>query len=450
MALGSTIQAALARSSGTPRQKALDFLISANWAIGAAAEHRLELSEGAIERGLRERIGTAHEGRSEFQEEIAATGQTLADVKLEAKAAQAMARLREFVGRRVPPATQAQIADYYKHHLQSFRVPDRRLVDLIDEIHGYGHAVALGRQLGPGERFRKRAMRELVTRDTPYEDAHHDWKAAMLHAIFATPPGRVGGPVSFHYRWVLFVVRKLVPGTVKPLDEVSAEISARLSEQRHRHALASFLAAYRREWTAKTSCHTGFVVQMCSEYAKKSTIGRSPTVVVVGGTPITKADVQHWMTALSLSNARKRSLRSDESPLQQTVSFLITSRWMIDEAHRRKLGVTPGEVERALEGQENAYTSRSEFTALLKESGRTIADLRFELEAELAFAALRRMLAPDEGKTTASSQRVRHSFLARWTSRWKAQTDCRTGYVVDSCRQHPGPVAIEYPVSVDL
>ncbi len=123
---------------------------------------------------------------------------------------------------------------------------------------------------------------------------------------------------------------------------------------------------------------------------------------------------------------------------------------MIDEAHRRKLGVTAREVEQALEGQENAYTTRSDFAALLKESGRTIADLRFELEAELAFTALRRMLAPDEGETTASSHRARGGFLTRWTSRWKAQTDCRAGYVVDSCRQHPGAVAIEYPISVDL
>jgi hypothetical protein len=183
--------------------------------------------------------------------------------------------------------------------------------------------------------------------------------------------------------------------------------------------------------------------------ARRTPTARSRTAVLVGGTAITKSDVRHWMNALSLSGARKRSLRRDETPLQQTVSFLITSRWMIDEAHRRKLGMTADEVERAVEEQENAYTSRSEFTALLKESGRTVADLRFELEAELAFAALQRMLAP-EGKLTKSSHGAREGFLARWTSRWKAQTDCRAGYVVDGCRQHPGPVAIEYPISVDL
>jgi hypothetical protein len=269
IALGSAVAGALGRSSSTPRQKALDFLISANWAIGAAAERGLEVSREAIARGLKEKIEAVPNGRGEFEEEIAATGQTLADVKLEVKAALALARLREFLSTRVPPVTQAQVADYYKNHLQSFRVPDRRWVDLIDEIHGYAHAVALGKRLGPGERFRKRAMRELVTRDTPYEDSHHDWKAPMLHAIFATPPGRLGGPVSFHYRWVLFVVRRRVPGRIKPLRDVEAEITERLSEQHNRQALASFSVAYRREWAAKTSCEPGFVVQKCSEHRGK-------------------------------------------------------------------------------------------------------------------------------------------------------------------------------------
>src|SRR3954470_3720732 len=89
---------------------------------------------------------------------------------------------------------------------------------------------------------------------------------------------------------------------------------------------------------------------------RRTRTSSSRTVVVVAGTAITKADVQHWMTALSLTGARERSLRSDESPLQQTVSFLITSRWMIEEAHQRELGLKADEVDEALRGQENAYT----------------------------------------------------------------------------------------------
>jgi hypothetical protein len=170
-------------------------------------------------------------------------------------------------------------------------------------------------------------------------------------------------------------------------------------------------------------------------------------VVVVGGAAITKSTVRHWMTALSLSDARKRSLRHDEAPREQALSVLITSHWMIDEARRQGLGMTRRDVDRRLAEQEGAYTTRGEFTELLRETGRTVADLRFELEAELAFTALQQMLAREEPER---GRDARKAFLARWTSRWKARTDCRVGYIVDSCRQHAGPVAIEYPVSVDL
>ncbi len=263
--LGSAVESVTGRSRATPRQKALEFLISANWAIAAAAEHGLEVSDGAVERALKDRSEAAPNGRPEFEEEITATGQTLSDVKLEVKASLALAALRESLSRHVPLVRQAQIADYYKHHLQGFRIPDQRVVDLIEEIRGYTHAVALGKQLGPGARFAKRAIRELVPRQTPYEDAHRE-NGRMVQAIFATPPGRVGGPVVYHSRWVLLVVRKLVPGSVKPLTKVNAEIAERLSEERHRRALASFLETYRQEWTAKTRCKGGFIVQKCSEY----------------------------------------------------------------------------------------------------------------------------------------------------------------------------------------
>jgi hypothetical protein len=265
IALGSTVEGVTGRSSSTPRQKALEFLISADWAIGAATEQGHEISDSAVEHGLKGRIEAAPNGRSEFEEEITATGQTLADVKLEVKASLALAALRESLSRRVPPVTQAQIADYYEHHLQSFRIPDRRVVDLIEEIHGYARAVALGQRLGSRQRFAKRAIREFVPRQTPYENDHRE-NGRMVRAIFATPPGRVGGPVLFHGRWVLLVVRKPVPGSIKPLSRVNAKISERLSEERHRRALESFLEAYRREWTARTSCAGGAVVQKCSEY----------------------------------------------------------------------------------------------------------------------------------------------------------------------------------------
>ncbi len=72
--------------------------------------------------------------------------------------------------------------------------------------------------------------------------------------------------MSYEARWVLLVVRTILPGTVKPLAEVDAEIAEHISEERRRLVIASFVEANRAKWTAGTSCRADFVVQKCSQY----------------------------------------------------------------------------------------------------------------------------------------------------------------------------------------
>lgn len=53
----------------------------------------------------------------------------------------------------------------------------------------------------------------------------------------------------------------------------------------------------------------------------------------------------------------------------------------------------------------------------------SFAHVRPQIVQELADEARRRALA---------------AFVEAWTSRWRARTDCRPGYVVQGCRQYPG------------
>jgi hypothetical protein len=263
--LGNTVGAALGGLHGTPREKALSFLIASDWLIGEAADRGLVVTEGAVDRGLKERIEAVPNGRNEFEEEIASTGQTISDVKLEIRAALAAERLRTSISMRTPVVSRAEMANYYAANRTSFRVPEQRLVDLIENLASPTAAVALGRHLGVGARFAKRAIRELVPQQSPYEAAHRE-NHKLVHAIFAATPGEIGGPASYNSRWVLLVVRKIVPGSTKPFREVKDEIARRLASQRSGAALAGFIKEYRSKWTAMTNCDASFVVQKCSQY----------------------------------------------------------------------------------------------------------------------------------------------------------------------------------------
>lgn len=248
----------------TPREQALDFLISSDWLIGEATAQRLIVSDRAIEHAVEEKIGSLPNGNTDFQKELAFTGQTVADVRLETQTALAAAMLRETLSRRVPKVTRSAAADFYRRHRLLFR-RDRRVVDLIEGIESPDAAVALGREIGVGSRFTMRAVRETVPRP-PLIEAERRENRKLVRAIFATRLGKIGGPVSYETRWVLLVVRAEIPGATKPFAEVAPEISRYLYERRRQGVIAKFLKTYRARWTARTSCLAGFVVQKCSQY----------------------------------------------------------------------------------------------------------------------------------------------------------------------------------------
>ncbi len=272
---GNSVGTALGPTSGTPRERALEFLISSSWVLGEAADEGLSISSAAVEQGLREKIDALPNGRSEFDEELSSTGQTPADVKLEVKSSLAAAMLRNAVAKRVPAVTPIELASYYARHRHSFLLPDRRSVDLIEAIQGHAHAIALGKRLGPGAPFAKGAIRELVRRETPAEIVNRN-NGQLIHTIFAATPGRVAGPARFNGGWVLAVVRKLIPAGIQPLSAVRGELSKTLAVGRRDRALKQFAAAFVRKWTARTSCSPGYIVQKCSEYRGAHAGERNP------------------------------------------------------------------------------------------------------------------------------------------------------------------------------
>jgi hypothetical protein len=258
---GNSVATALGKISGTPPQRALGFLISANWILGEAEEQGLAISNAAVERQLQQKIDTVPNGRAEFQEDLASTGQTLADVRLEVSSRLAVSRLREAVARRVQAVTAAQVAGYYSRHRGSFYLPDRRIVYLIEGIHEYRHALALARRVRPGARLTLPWFREVVSRTPEVAD-----RGALAHMVFAATPGRVAGPAMFFGDWVLAVVRKLIPAGIQPLSAVRGELSKTLTVQRREQTLERFAAAFVRRWTRRTLCSPGYVVQKCSQY----------------------------------------------------------------------------------------------------------------------------------------------------------------------------------------
>jgi hypothetical protein len=261
---GSAAGPAWAPPHASARERALEYLISAHWLIGEAAQRGLGVSARAVRRSVSERLEVVPRGPEEFQ---GGSGkQTISGLKLELQAELAAARLRTMVLSSVAPVKHAEVVAYYKRHRAIFHIRQRRQVDLVEGLPSRSAAIALGRRLGTGARFASKAEHELVPTPAPYEASMPKFNAGLLRAIFAARPGRLTGPVPFNDAWTLLVVRRVEPGEFIPLATIEPLISKRLLDQRRRTALARFAASYRAKWRSRTTCSVRAVVAKCKQY----------------------------------------------------------------------------------------------------------------------------------------------------------------------------------------
>jgi foldase protein PrsA len=260
---GATPGRSLAQGRGTPRQRAVEFLISSQWLIGEAAKQGAPVSGGDVDRALNERREV--DGDLEFEQELNATGRSIADARLEVRAELAAAAIRRGLAQQAADVSEKQITAFYSHNLQPFRHHEGRVVELIENLPSPSAAEALVRRIGTGKAFSKRAYHEEVAENTDHS-LGTPTKAAVMRAIFAARPNVVSRPMPLSHAWAVFIVRKIEPATVRPLAEVRAEVVEKLTALRRRRITAAFAKGYEQRWRARTSCRPGYVVQRCAQY----------------------------------------------------------------------------------------------------------------------------------------------------------------------------------------
>jgi foldase protein PrsA len=122
--------------------------------------------------------------------------------------------------------------------------------------------------------------------------------------------------------------------------------------------------------------------------------GISDSVVVrVGETAITKATVDHWMSAMAggraaIDPSKRQTLR------RQALGFLISSQWLVGEAAEDGLKLSERELEQRFKAKQSASFpgGEAELREFLKATGQKISDIMFEVKAELASSQIRQML----------------------------------------------------------
>ncbi len=163
-------------------------------------------------------------------------------------------------------------------------------------------------------------------------------------------------------------------------------------------------------------------------------------VATVDGTPIKKAEFNHWLKAAAGSQAQpgggaaavpdapkftkciatKRAAQAPQGASKptakqakeqcqqeydglkdQVMQFLISSQWIQKEANAQGVEASQGEIQKSFEEQKKqSFPKDEDYKKFLQTSGQTEADLKFRVKLDVLTNEIRKKITEDEGKVT--------------------------------------------------
>jgi hypothetical protein len=195
-------------------------------------------------------------------------------------------------------------------------------------------------------------------------------------------------------------------------------------------------------------------------------------VAEIGNTPITKATLSHWMSALAGSDfyehtgkrapkglvsdppnyaicvsavqALSPSIARGQLDLKcrqlytaikaQALSYLITAQWQIEEGAERHIFVTEGQELQMLKRlKAEQFPRPGEFATYLANRDWTLSDERHEVKQNLTASKL---LAKLEQQDPTGGRQAAFKLLATSATKRSGRTRCRSGYLVPGCREY--------------
>jgi hypothetical protein len=200
-------------------------------------------------------------------------------------------------------------------------------------------------------------------------------------------------------------------------------------------------------------------------------------VAVVAGSPISKANLEHWMRvesvlgyaviikqpaptgvlpdppsysacitwlgssrgpldarSLSVAERKSRCQQRLENLKKKTLGFLMSYLWYQGEAKDQGIKVSEAEVQRNFRRfQREELPGKEDLRHYLSYSGMSLADATLIQRLGTLGDKIHSELF---GK--GSEAQVRQAF-ALFTSKWVAKTSCKPGYIVPGCKQYHGP-----------
>lgn len=259
------------------KEAALKSILEGIWIQGLAAEWGIEVSEKEVAERLKKVKKESFKSEAEFQEFLKKSHLTPADINTKVKIQILSEQLQEQLKEKAPTPSKSDVEDYYDaaKATQFTQKPTRdvRLILNKDRKKAEEAKDALSKDdtAKNWEEVAKKYSEEAATKEKGglQEGLQEGVVEEPLNAeIFKTPEGQVEGPIKAKGGYAVFEVENSTPESVQELKAVESQIKSTLAERDQQEYFTGFLSTFSNEWTSRTFCASGYVVEHCSNFKK--------------------------------------------------------------------------------------------------------------------------------------------------------------------------------------
>lgn len=277
----------------------MSFLIEGYWYQAQAYKEGIKYTQADLMKDFAKAKKSGFPTEAQFQAYLKSSGETQQDVLFQIRVNRMYSKLLKKYEK---PATEAQIAAYFKAHQSQFGTQASRDLHLV-RTKTQADAQAALNALNSGQSWDQVANHYsedasakqtggLLTGITPNEE-----EAAVNTAIFSSSLNKVVGPIKGLFGWYVLEVTKETPATHESLAKAKATIKAALASTSQQAAATKVNALVKKNWKSQTTCNKPYSVALCSNYVAPKTTTTATT------TPTTSTTQTGTVTAANTATA---------------------------------------------------------------------------------------------------------------------------------------------------
>lgn len=257
------------------KETALKSVFEGIWIQGIAAEWGIEVSDREVAKELEKVKKESFQTDAEYQNFLKESRYTPEDVNKRVEIQMLSTQLQEQLKEKTPKPSPSEIEEYYEaaKATQFTQKPSRdvRLIANKDEKKAQEAFDAVAGD-NSKENWSKTAKK--YSEDPSAKTSGGLQKGVeeglleepLNEAIFAAPEGRVEGPLQAQRGYVVFEVINSTPESVQELKAVESQIEGALAQRGEQEYFQAFVVSFNNEWTSRTFCADGYVIERCANY----------------------------------------------------------------------------------------------------------------------------------------------------------------------------------------